>query len=102
MSRWVSRVVSRIRSLAAAGSIRMTGKALEELAALDIGLEPDEVCTVLCELKDEDLIVRVRSARSREWLYVFKPEIAGTIVYLKIAIRSQCVVISFHEDTEEE
>jgi hypothetical protein len=81
--------------------VRLSGKALEELGALEIGLEPDDVCGVLSELGKADFVKRMRSARSGDWLYVFKPEVAGTVVYLKIAIRSQCVVISFHGDTEE-
>lgn len=33
-----------------------------------------------------------------EWMYVFKPVLAGTIVYLKLIIRDGCVIVSFHED----
>lgn len=81
--------------------MRLTGKALEELAGLDIGLEPDDVCAVLSELNADDFVTRMRSPRSGDWLYVFKPQVAGIIVYLKIVVRSQCIVISFHEDQEE-
>jgi hypothetical protein len=33
-----------------------------------------------------------------EWLYVFKPELAGTVLYVKLIVRLDCIVVSFHED----
>jgi hypothetical protein len=33
-----------------------------------------------------------------EWMYLFRPKIAGTILYVKVIVRSNCIVISFHED----
>lgn len=33
-----------------------------------------------------------------EWLYVFKVDVHGLTLYIKVAIRENCVVISFHED----
>lgn len=34
-------------------------------------------------------------------MYVFKPSVAGMLVYLKLVLRAECVVISFHEDEGE-
>jgi hypothetical protein len=34
-------------------------------------------------------------------MYVFKPSVAGTVVYLKLLVRTACVVVSFHEDESE-
>jgi hypothetical protein len=31
-------------------------------------------------------------------MYLFRPKIAGTILYVKVIVRSNCIVISFHED----
>lgn len=31
-------------------------------------------------------------------MYVFKPAVDGTLVYLKLVVRAECVVVSFHED----
>jgi len=31
-------------------------------------------------------------------MYLFKPELAGTVLYVKLILRSDCVVVSFHED----
>jgi len=36
-----------------------------------------------------------------EWMYVFKPAVADTVVYLKLVVRTACVVVSFHEDEGE-
>ncbi|MBI4517161.1 MAG: type II toxin-antitoxin system MqsR family toxin [Deltaproteobacteria bacterium] len=101
MPRWLSKVLNRIHTLAASGSVRLTDKALVELAALDLSLDPDDVCLVLSELTRDDFGERLRSQTSPEWLYVFKPEVAGIPVYLKLALRSDCVVISFHEDDKQ-
>jgi len=32
---------------------------------------------------------------------VFKPQLAGMVLYVKLVLRSDCVVISFHEDEGE-
>lgn len=29
---------------------------------------------------------------------VFKPDIGGQIIYVKLLLREDCVVVSFHED----
>jgi len=31
-------------------------------------------------------------------MYVFKPPVGGIVVYVKLILRSDCVVISFHEE----
>jgi hypothetical protein len=35
-------------------------------------------------------------------MYTFKPAVAGTVVYLKLVVRIDCLVVSFHEDESEE
>jgi hypothetical protein len=43
------------------------------------------------------------SESTDEWMYVFKPEVAGTVVYVKVILRAgECRVISFHEQGEED
>lgn len=39
---------------------------------------------------------RVFSPETAEWLYVFKPLVAGTALYVKLVLRAHCIVISFH------
>jgi hypothetical protein len=31
-------------------------------------------------------------------MYVFKPEATGDVLYVKLILRSDCIVVSFHED----
>jgi hypothetical protein len=31
-------------------------------------------------------------------MYVFKPSFAGAILYVKLILRIDCIVVSFHED----
>ena len=33
-------------------------------------------------------------------MYVFNPSVAGIVVYVKVVLRADCVVISFHEEEE--
>ena len=34
-------------------------------------------------------------------MYVFKPSVAGTAVYVKLILRAESVVVSFHTDEDE-
>jgi hypothetical protein len=34
-------------------------------------------------------------------MYVFKPSVASTTVYVKLILRAECLVVSFHEDEGE-
>lgn len=36
------------------------------------------------------------------WMYVFKPRVAETVLYLKLILRADCVVVSFHEEGDRE
>jgi|SRR5271166_3330730 len=97
--RWLAAVLGRIRRLASAREVVFTLKALRELVELD--LDPEEACDVLARLTEADAEGRLRSLRTGEWMYVFKPQIEGVVVYLKLIVRKECVVISFHEDEAE-
>jgi hypothetical protein len=35
-------------------------------------------------------------------MYVFKPRVAGTSLYVKLILRSDCVIVSFHEEDTED
>lgn len=93
-----SRIVTRIRAHAARRSVRYTRKALYECAML--GLDAEDILLVLTHLSEEDWSGRIRSEPTDEWMYVFKPSIGETSVYLKLILRQTCVVISFHEDRD--
>lgn len=96
--RWLAKTLARIRRLASQERVRFTLKALRELAALDMGLDEEDACHVLAHMKVSDFAERAVSKKTDEWLYVFKPRVAGVMVYVKVVIRSECVVISFHEE----
>lgn len=82
----------------ARGLVRFTLKSLTELAALDTGLDESDVCHVLTHLEANDAIARFRSSSTNEWMYVFKPEVGSTVLYLKVIVRTSCIVISCHDD----
>ena len=41
------------------------------------------------------------SKETGEWMYVFRPSVGGVIVYVKVVLRADCVVISFHEEEDQ-
>ena len=92
--------LARIRQLAAGRKVRFTMKALRELAALAMGLDEEDACDVLSRLAPSDLVEHLVSKRTGEWMYVFKPSIGEVVVYVKVVLRSDCVVISFHEEED--
>lgn len=81
--------------------VLFTFKALRELAALEIGLDEEDACDVLASLARADFVARVRSRGTGEWMYVFKPMIGGDLMYVKVILRAECVVISFHGEEDQ-
>ena len=99
MPRWVPRVLTRLRVLAAAGRLRFTATARAE--ASELGLSHEDVGLLLRQFTPSDRPTRLRSLSSHDWLYAFRPALPGLRLYLKVAIRADCVVISCHEDRPE-
>ena len=96
MPTWLPRIPRRIHELAAAGHVRFTFTAVRELAA--ISLDADDAVDVLRSLTTADAHGRLRSEATDEWMYVFKPIVGETVIYVKVAVRDDCIVVSFHED----
>ena len=61
-----------------------------------------DVIDVLIRLAPGASAGRIRSSVSGEWLYVFKPTVAETVLYVKVVLRSDCVVVSFHRNESDE
>jgi hypothetical protein len=101
MPRWLRTVLTRTRDLGLARKVLFTLKARRELASLQFGLDEQDACDVLANLAAEDSAGRLKSPATGEWAYVFKPMLAGTVLYVKLILRNDCVVISFHEDEGE-
>ena len=97
---WATAVLRRVRRLATERKVRFTLKAFQELARLGMGLDEEDACDVLAKLNPSDLVGRLVSERTGEWMYVFRPVVGGIVVYVKIVLRADCVVISFHEEEE--
>ena len=96
MPRWLPRILQRIHVLTAAGAVRLTYKAERE--ALALGLWPEDVREVIGGLHARDSVGRLVSETTGEWMYVFKPRLGRQIIYVKLMLREDCVVVSFHED----
>jgi hypothetical protein len=97
-SRWLTSAPRQIKDYAIARKVAFTLKALRELA--ELSLDEEDACDVLASLIIEDCAGRKRSATTGEWLYVFKPNVAGSVLYVKVILRINCVVISFHKDED--
>ena len=98
--RWLPAILLRIRELAVQRKVRFTMKALRELAGLGMGLDEEDACDVLARLIASEFDERLRSTKTGEWMYVFKPEVGGVLVYVKVILRADCLVISFHEEED--
>ena len=96
--RWLPALLRRVRNLAEAGRVRFTLKALRELAGLGLGLDQDDACDILARLTAGDFSERLLSEQTGEWMYIFKPVVAATRIYVKVIVRRDCIVISMHED----
>lgn len=100
MPRGLDKVLRRVRALAVERKVRFTLKALRELAAQD--LDATDACEVLEGLKTPDFVKRLASDATGEWMYMFKPHVGSISIYLKLILREGCVVVSFHEDEDED
>jgi hypothetical protein len=96
MPRGIAKIVARVRALAAQGKVRFTAKAYHELSSL--GLDATDACEALGHLKASDFNDRIASLIGGEWMYVFKPFVGDAPLYVKLILRNDCVVISFHDD----
>lgn len=97
---WATAVLRRVRRLAVERKVRFTLKAFQELAHLGMGLDEEDACDVLTNLKPNDVVGRLVSDKTGEWMYAFNPSVGGTDLYVKVVLREDCVVISFHEQED--
>ncbi len=93
MAGWLRKVLKRIHGLAAEGRYELTCKAQRE--AESIGLAPEDVQDVLVRLGTSDSVGRLASRTTGEWMYVFRPHVGAQVLYVKLIVRSGCVVVSF-------
>jgi hypothetical protein len=98
MQRWLPRILHRIGELVAENKVSFTFKARYELAVLQLGFDEQDACDLLASLTVADSAGRLISRTTGEWLYVFKPRAGGVVLYVKLIVRSNCIVVSFHED----
>lgn len=87
-------------ALAERRAVRITGKAQDEMASLIPPADVDDVLEVLSCLSPAEWVSRLLSHRTGEPMYVFKPATRFGLLYLKVVIRSDCIVVSFHEEVE--
>ena len=80
--------------------MRVTLKAQNEMAALEPPADIDDVGEILGGLTAADWACRLFSATTGEPMHVFKPMTAFGLLYVKVIVRGDCVVVSFHEEVE--
>ncbi len=96
MPGWLPRVLIRIHEFAKQRRVRITLKAQRESAAL--GFDLTDIRDILVQLTRNDSAGRFRSTSTHEWLYLFKPQMTAMVLYVKLVLRSDCLLVSFHED----
>jgi hypothetical protein len=101
MPRWLPRILTRIHALATDRRVSFTLKARRELALLGDGLDEEDACDFLVALTAQDAAGRLKSSATGEWMYIFKPALDDRLLYIKILLRTDCIVVSFHEDLAE-
>jgi hypothetical protein len=93
--------IQRIHELAERRAVRITLKALNEAAALEPPADIDDVLEVLSDLTAADWRCRIHSVTTGEPMQIFKPLTdAFGLLYVKVIVRRDCVVVSFHEEVE--
>jgi len=80
--------------------VRFTDKAALEIATLRI--EAADAFEILSALGPDDFDTTLRSSSTGEVLHLFRWVMPGLALYIKVAIRDPCVVISFHEERDDE
>ncbi len=100
MPNWLASILHRLQDLASRGRVRFTVKALEEIEELSSELSIEDVYFVLANLQQDDFVERFVSEKTDEWMYVYKPLVEGEVIYVKVILRTECVLISFHEDED--
>ena len=102
MPRWLGEVLKAVHRNARRGSVRVTYKALQEMAALEPSIAPDEALQLLEELDRASFRHRLRSIRSGEWLYVFRAPWCAELLYIKLLLRADCTIVSFHPEASDD
>lgn len=92
--------LERIKEQAARRAVRITQKAMWEMAALDPPAHIDDGVETLERLDQGDWAGRLTSQITGEAMHVFKPMTLIGLLYVKVVLRNDCVVVSFREEVE--
>jgi putative zinc finger/helix-turn-helix YgiT family protein len=98
---WLTKVLKRIRARAFAREVMFTLKALRGACRPGSRLGRRRRMRHPRQNDAADSARRLKSTTTGEWMYVFKPRASQIVLYIKLIIRSNCVVISFHEDASD-
>jgi hypothetical protein len=98
MAVWLTKALRRIQKHLENGELRLTDKARGE--ARELQLYEADVVDVIAGLTADDSAGRKVDGRTGEWAYIFKPEVADRVLYVKLALRNHCIVFSFHVDED--
>lgn len=98
MSRWRWRVTLRVRRAVREHRVWFTQKAARELEESVLRLDHADALDILAGLTPEDAFQAFASEVTGECLYVYRIRVSGVPLYIKLALRGRCDVISFHDD----
>lgn len=98
MGRWRWRVALRVRRAVREHRVRFTQKAERELGESVLPLDHADALNILAELTPRGVFQVLASEATGEPLYVYRIQASGMPLYIKLALRGSCDVISFHDD----
>ena len=81
--------------------VRWTEKARRELLLFLPELSYRDAEEFISGLEREDFHRKLRSEGPGDVLWVFTPEVHGEELGVKLVLRNDCVVVSFHRDDDE-
>lgn len=88
--------LSRVRGLIATGRVRSTFTALR--GAAELGLDYSGMIDVVCRLSPREFYKSMTTyADHRQWHDVYQTQVDGALVYIKLCVVDDVLVVSFKE-----
>lgn len=86
----------RVKTLVEQGKVRVTNTAIN--GADELGIDFDGICRIVKALKTNDFYKSMTTYQDHTiWQDVYRTEFSNRIIYLKITVNNDVLIISFKE-----
>lgn len=90
--------LASVQAMVRAGNVRATRSALEGADDLDMGMDFDAICEVVCHLTMADFYKSMTAYHDESiWHDVYRPYFNGVQLYVKVIVQSGVLIVSFKE-----